>query len=85
MAGALCRFPHSPRLISTQLPMWPSLCGPAEPEAVDLLLETDSLDMLLKYVDDKNYGRACLYLVGKRRPAGRGGGSGGVSSARVQE
>lgn len=34
-----------------------------EPEAVDLLLEVDQLDQLEQYVDDKNYGRTCLYLV----------------------
>lgn len=35
----------------------------AEPEAVDLLLEVDQLDQLEGYVDDKNFGRTCLYLV----------------------
>jgi len=34
-----------------------------EPEAVDLLLEVDQLDQLEGYVDDKNFGRTCLYLV----------------------
>lgn len=35
----------------------------AEPEAVDLLLEVDHLEWLLDHVDEKNYRRACLYLV----------------------
>lgn len=35
----------------------------AEPEAVDLLLEVERLESLTQYVDDKNYGRTCLYLV----------------------
>ncbi|KAG2494897.1 hypothetical protein HYH03_006832 [Edaphochlamys debaryana] len=35
----------------------------AEPEAVDLLLEVESLDLLEAHVDDKNYGRTCLYLT----------------------
>lgn len=35
----------------------------AEPEAVDLLLETDRLDLLEQHVDKNNYNRTCLYLV----------------------
>jgi 26S proteasome regulatory subunit N1 len=35
----------------------------AEPEAVDLLLEVEQLPIIEQYVDDKNYGRTCLYLV----------------------
>jgi 26S proteasome regulatory subunit N1 len=35
----------------------------AEPEAVDLLLEVERLDLLQQHVDEKNYGRTCLYLV----------------------
>mmetsp|Transcript_11472 Transcript_11472/g.20271 ORF Transcript_11472/g.20271 Transcript_11472/m.20271 type:complete len:903 (-) Transcript_11472:384-3092(-) len=35
----------------------------AEPEAVDLLLEVERLDMLAQHVDDKNYSRTCVYLV----------------------
>lgn len=35
----------------------------AEPEAVDLLLEVERLDLLEAYCDDKNYARTCLYLV----------------------
>jgi hypothetical protein len=35
----------------------------AEPEAVDLLLEVERLDLLAQHVDEKNYGRTCLYLV----------------------
>ena len=35
----------------------------AEPEAVDLLLEVESLSILEQHVDDKNYARTCLYLT----------------------
>ncbi|GIL54030.1 hypothetical protein Vafri_9585 [Volvox africanus] len=35
----------------------------AEPEAVDLLLEVESLDLLESHIDEKNYGRTCLYLT----------------------
>lgn len=35
----------------------------AEPEAVDLLLEVDHLEWLIQHVDEKNYRRACLYLI----------------------
>ncbi|KAG2434205.1 hypothetical protein HXX76_007931 [Chlamydomonas incerta] len=35
----------------------------AEPEAVDLLLEVESLDLLEAHVDEKNFGRTCLYLT----------------------
>lgn len=35
----------------------------AEPEAVDLLLEVERLDLLPGFVDDKNFNRTCLYLV----------------------
>ncbi|CAK0782745.1 hypothetical protein CVIRNUC_005940 [Coccomyxa viridis] len=35
----------------------------AEPEAVDLLLETEKLEWLVQHVDAKNYGRTCLYLT----------------------
>lgn len=35
----------------------------AEPEAVDLLLEVERLDLLQGLCDDKNYGRTCLYLA----------------------
>ena len=34
----------------------------AEPEAVDLLLEVEKLDILLDHVNDSNYSRTCLYL-----------------------
>lgn len=34
----------------------------SEPEAVDLLLEVDRLDLLPPHVDAKNAGRTCLYL-----------------------
>ncbi|GFP86441.1 26S proteasome non-ATPase regulatory subunit 2 homolog a [Phtheirospermum japonicum] len=35
----------------------------AEPEAVDLLMEVEDLDLLVKYVDQANYERTCLYLT----------------------
>lgn len=35
----------------------------AEPEAVDLLLEVEALELLAPHVDDKNYARTCLYLT----------------------
>uniref|UniRef100_A0A0D3H595 26S proteasome non-ATPase regulatory subunit 2 homolog n=1 Tax=Oryza barthii TaxID=65489 RepID=A0A0D3H595_9ORYZ len=35
----------------------------AEPEAVDLLMEVEKLDLLVKHVDSTNYKRTCLYLT----------------------
>lgn len=35
----------------------------AEPEAVDLLMEVEDLDLLAEHVDSTNYKRACLYLT----------------------
>ncbi|WOL06849.1 26S proteasome non-ATPase regulatory subunit [Canna indica] len=35
----------------------------AEPEAVDLLIEVEDLDLLVEHVDATNYKRACLYLT----------------------
>ncbi|XP_062229712.1 26S proteasome non-ATPase regulatory subunit 2 homolog A-like isoform X2 [Phragmites australis] len=35
----------------------------AEPEAVDLLMEVEDLDLLVEHVDATNYKRACLYLT----------------------
>ncbi|XP_006656439.2 26S proteasome non-ATPase regulatory subunit 2 homolog A-like [Oryza brachyantha] len=35
----------------------------AEPEAVDLLMEVENLDLLVKHVDSTNYKRTCLYLT----------------------
>ncbi|CAO2814489.1 unnamed protein product [Amaranthus hypochondriacus] len=35
----------------------------AEPEAVDLLMEVEDLDLLQEHVDEKNYKRTCLYLT----------------------
>ncbi|KAJ6741298.1 26S PROTEASOME NON-ATPASE REGULATORY SUBUNIT [Salix purpurea] len=35
----------------------------AEPEAVDLLMEVEDLDILSKYVDKTNFKRTCLYLT----------------------
>jgi 26S proteasome regulatory subunit N1 len=34
-----------------------------EPEAVDLLLEVDALDMIVAHIDAKNAGRTALYLL----------------------
>lgn len=36
----------------------------AEPEACDLLLEVDKLDKITQFVDENNYSRVCLYLLG---------------------
>ncbi|KAG0487911.1 hypothetical protein HPP92_006722 [Vanilla planifolia] len=35
----------------------------AEPEAVDLLMEVEDLDLLVEHVDSTNYKRACSYLT----------------------
>lgn len=35
----------------------------AEPEAVDLLMEVEDLDVLVEHVDKTNYKRTCLYLI----------------------
>ncbi|KAK8449093.1 hypothetical protein SEVIR_7G160503v4 [Setaria viridis] len=35
----------------------------AEPEAVDLVMEVEDLDLLVEHVDTTNYKRACLYLT----------------------
>ena len=35
----------------------------SEPEAVDLLLEVDSIGVLLDHIDSDNYQRTCLYLT----------------------
>jgi 26S proteasome regulatory subunit N1 len=34
-----------------------------EPEAVDLLMEVESLERLLKYTSDTNFERVCTYLL----------------------
>ncbi|KVH88226.1 26S proteasome regulatory complex, non-ATPase subcomplex, Rpn1 subunit [Cynara cardunculus var. scolymus] len=39
----------------------------AEPEAVDLLMEVEFLDLLVKHVDSTNYKRTCLYLTSSAR------------------
>lgn len=36
----------------------------AEADAIDLLIELDSLALLVQYVDSNTYQRACLYLLG---------------------
>jgi 26S proteasome regulatory subunit N1 len=35
----------------------------AEPEAVDLLMEVESLEMLMEHVGPTNFRRTCLYLL----------------------
>uniref|UniRef100_A0A5B6YM08 26S proteasome non-ATPase regulatory subunit 2 homolog n=1 Tax=Davidia involucrata TaxID=16924 RepID=A0A5B6YM08_DAVIN len=39
----------------------------AEPEAVDLLMEVEDLDLLVEHVDSTNYKRTCLYLTSAAR------------------
>ncbi|GAU39669.1 hypothetical protein TSUD_60360 [Trifolium subterraneum] len=39
----------------------------AEPEAVDLLMEVEDLDMLIEHVDKTNFKRTCLYLTSSAR------------------
>ncbi|THU56768.1 hypothetical protein C4D60_Mb11t20690 [Musa balbisiana] len=39
----------------------------AEPEAVDLLMEVEDLELLVEHVDATNYKRACLYLTSSSR------------------
>ncbi|KAF6153766.1 hypothetical protein GIB67_000999 [Kingdonia uniflora] len=39
----------------------------AEPEAVDLLMEVEDLDLLVEHVDSTNYKRPCLYLKSSAR------------------
>ncbi|KAK4776901.1 hypothetical protein SAY86_005589 [Trapa natans] len=39
----------------------------AEPEAVDLLMEVEYLDMLMEHVDSTNFKRTCLYLTSASR------------------
>ncbi|OWM78671.1 26S proteasome non-ATPase regulatory subunit 2 homolog A [Punica granatum] len=39
----------------------------AEPEAVDLLMEVEDLDMLMEHVDSTNFKRTCLYLTSAAR------------------
>lgn len=34
-----------------------------EPEAVDLLMEVEALEKLVKFTSDSNYERVCLYLL----------------------
>ena len=34
-----------------------------EPEAVDLLMEVESLEKLVKFTNDSNFERVCLYLL----------------------
>ncbi len=34
-----------------------------EPEAVDLLMEVESLDRILKFTNDSNFERVCNYLL----------------------
>ncbi|KAK4577644.1 hypothetical protein RGQ29_027952 [Quercus rubra] len=39
----------------------------AEPEAVDLLMEVEDLDLLIEHVDSTNFRRTCLYLSSSAR------------------
>ncbi|EEF44376.1 26S proteasome non-ATPase regulatory subunit 2 homolog A [Ricinus communis] len=39
----------------------------AEPEAVDLLMEVEDLDLLIDHVDSTNFKRTCLYLTSAAR------------------
>ncbi|CAN1230226.1 26S proteasome non-ATPase regulatory subunit 2 homolog A [Linum perenne] len=39
----------------------------AEPEAVDLLMEVEDLDLLIEHVDSTNFKRTCLYLTSAAR------------------
>ncbi|XP_022725840.1 26S proteasome non-ATPase regulatory subunit 2 homolog A [Durio zibethinus] len=39
----------------------------AEPEAVDLLMEVEDLDLLVEHVDSTNFKRTCLYLKSSAR------------------
>ncbi|KAE9592999.1 hypothetical protein Lal_00028985 [Lupinus albus] len=39
----------------------------AEPEAVDLLMEVEDLDMLVEHVDKTNFKRTCIYLTSSAR------------------
>nr|XP_011466925.1 PREDICTED: 26S proteasome non-ATPase regulatory subunit 2 homolog A isoform X1 [Fragaria vesca subsp. vesca] len=39
----------------------------AEPEAVDLLMEVEDLDLLVEHVDKTNFKRTCLYLISLAR------------------
>ncbi|GLT27511.1 hypothetical protein SLA2020_025020 [Shorea laevis] len=39
----------------------------AEPEAVDLLMEVEDLDLLVEHVDKANFKRTCLYLTSSAR------------------
>ncbi|XP_034701559.1 26S proteasome non-ATPase regulatory subunit 2 homolog A [Vitis riparia] len=39
----------------------------AEPEAVDLLMEVEDLDLLVEHVDKTNHKRTCLYLTSSAR------------------
>uniref|UniRef100_A0A2P2M5D6 26S proteasome non-ATPase regulatory subunit 2 homolog n=3 Tax=Rhizophora mucronata TaxID=61149 RepID=A0A2P2M5D6_RHIMU len=39
----------------------------AEPEAVDLLMEVEDLDLLIDHVDSTNFKRTCLYLISAAR------------------
>lgn len=36
----------------------------AEIQACDLLMEIDKLDLLTQHMEDSNYPRVCLYLIG---------------------
>lgn len=59
-AGAPAPTADLLELVSQILPY--HMGSASEPEAVDLLLEVDRLDLLPDVVDAKNVGRTCLYL-----------------------
>lgn len=50
------------RLVDEMVPF--NMQHNAEPEACDLLLEVDRLNNIVQYVDENNYNRVCLYLIG---------------------
>lgn len=53
-------LPEIHRLVADIVPFL--ITSNAEPEAVDLLMEVDSLSKLVEHVDEHNYARVCLYL-----------------------
>ena len=52
---------HSPRCLQTIVPH--HMQHNSEPEAVDLLLEVDEIELLLEHIEENNYQRTCLYLT----------------------
>lgn len=60
-AGDAARFDDLIPLVHDIVPF--HMAHNAEPEAVDLLLETEQLGLLLQHCDAGNFARTCLYLV----------------------